>query len=81
MQEWHRHDGFLKAMSLNIDVGCGRGLLPPEVQKVHYGTCKFLKKCIEHIWSESICSHGQVWLVERGPVQMDRQVGSTQMQV
>lgn len=32
MQEWHRHDGFLKAMSLNIDVGCGRGLLPPEVQ-------------------------------------------------
>lgn len=27
--------------------------------KAHSGTCKFLKKCIEHIQSESVRLHGQ----------------------
>lgn len=60
MQECHRHNGFLICKcGLNKDVGCGRGQLLPEMRDVHYGTCKFLKKCIEYVWSESVCLHGQ----------------------
>lgn len=44
VQDWHRHDSFLKTMSLNTDMGSGRGLFPPEMQKIHYGSCVFLEE-------------------------------------
>lgn len=55
MHEWHRHDGFLKAVSLNIKAGVVRGLFPWNADD----PLNFLEKCIEPLRSERVWLHGQ----------------------